>query len=381
MPARILAILVVFSPLLAPACQIPVFRYALERWIADNYELALFHNGSLSEEHLQLLEEGILHCNLNPVPIDVSKPDDPSLQVYGTAEVAPGQVVARLFFPPEARMKEPIWEGEFTGENLAKIVDSPVRQKFLKAVLSGESSVWILLESGEAAKDDALEKELRAHLDVAEEELEIPEGVAGRNELERVASGEVAMEDVLRSAIPLKIAFDIIRMPRGDPAEEVFEKILLAMSVRSAEGLEAEAVLFPVFGRGRILDGLPASKMEAELISLASTYICGACSCEVKRGNPGADLLLTADWSEVLEGSEMVIDKTLPPLEGAGALVIGTVPPAALGEAEKPAEPESDKKQPAKFGSPLLTNMMWVCGVLLVALMGVTIFMKRSSVR
>jgi hypothetical protein len=310
----------------------------------------------------------------------VSKPDDPSLQVYGTADVAPGQVVARLFFPPAARKKEPVWEGELSRENLAKIVDSPVRQKFLKAVLAGESSVWIMLESGDAARDDAIEKELRTHLDAAEGELEIPEGVAGRDELERVASGDVAMEDVLRSAIPLKIAFDIIRMPRGDPAEAVFEKILQAMSVRS-ESPAAEAVLFPVFGRGRILDGLPAAKMEAELISLASTYICGACSCEVKRGNPGADLLLTADWSEVLEGNEVIIDKTLPPLEGAGALVIAKAPPAAFAEAEKPAVPDSPKKPSSKFGSPLFTNMMWLVGVLLVALMAITIFMKRSSLR
>jgi hypothetical protein len=152
------------------------------------------------------------------------------------------------------------------------------------------------------------------------------------------------------------------------------------MSERS-EGGAAEAMLFPVFGRGRILDGLPASKMKAELISLASSYICGACSCEVKRGNPGADLLLTADWSEALEGSEVVIDKTLPPLEGAGALVIAKVlPAAALAEVEKPAAPDSPKKPAGKFGSPLLTNMMWVCGVLMVALVAVSIFVKRSSV-
>ena len=91
-----------------------------------------------------------------------------------------------------------------------------------------------------------------------------------------------------------------------------------------------------------------------------------------KRGNPGADLLLTADWSEVLEGSEVVIDKILPPLEGAGALVIAKVPLAALADVEKPA---------GKFGSPLLTNMMWRVGVLLAALVAITIFMKRSSVR
>jgi hypothetical protein len=90
---------------------------------------------------------------------------------------------------------------------------------------------------------------------------------------------------------------------------------------------------------------------------------------------------LGEEQQRMLEGSEVLIDKTLPPPEGAGALVIAKVPAAALADVEKPAATDSPKKPEAKFGSPLLTNMMWLVGVLLVALMAITIFMKRSSVR
>ena len=51
-------------------------------------------------------------------------------------------------------------------------------------------------------------------------------------------------------------------------------------------------------------------------------YITGACSCEVKKQNPGIDLLTRLDWIGAMEGSEIVLDKLLPPMEGV-ALVLG----------------------------------------------------------
>ena len=39
---------VAMMPAFAHACQIPVFRYALERWQATPYEVVIFHRGPLS---------------------------------------------------------------------------------------------------------------------------------------------------------------------------------------------------------------------------------------------------------------------------------------------------------------------------------------------
>ena len=58
------------------------------------------------------------------------------------------------------------------------------------------------------------------------EKIEIPEGVVGPGELDRVASGEVDVEDVLRSTIPLKISFDVIRIDSNDPNEKIFSRLL-----------------------------------------------------------------------------------------------------------------------------------------------------------
>ena len=41
----------------AIACNVPVFRYALERWPADPYELVILHEGELSQESLAQIKE------------------------------------------------------------------------------------------------------------------------------------------------------------------------------------------------------------------------------------------------------------------------------------------------------------------------------------
>ena len=43
--------------LTAIACNVPVFRYALERWEADPYEMVVFHREPLTAEQQALLAE------------------------------------------------------------------------------------------------------------------------------------------------------------------------------------------------------------------------------------------------------------------------------------------------------------------------------------
>ena len=55
-----------------------------------------------------------------------------------------------------------------------------------------------------------------------------------------------------------------------------------------------------VFGRDRALGAWAAEGFGDEQIDEACLFLLGACSCEVKRMNPGWDLLLNADWVESL---------------------------------------------------------------------------------
>ena len=54
-----LILLVLSAAALAPTCNIPVFRYALERWPADSYEVILFHRGPLTAAEQALADQRI----------------------------------------------------------------------------------------------------------------------------------------------------------------------------------------------------------------------------------------------------------------------------------------------------------------------------------
>ena len=66
------------------ACQVPVFRYALERWRPDPYEVFVIHDGNLTNEQVKNLtyfEESLVGpngpmVNLRMEAIDLSREND-----------------------------------------------------------------------------------------------------------------------------------------------------------------------------------------------------------------------------------------------------------------------------------------------------------------
>jgi hypothetical protein len=79
-------------------------------------------------------------------------------------------------------------------------------------------------------------------------------------------------------------------------------------------------MVFPVFGRGRALLPLVGAGITEANITAAAGFLTGACSCEVKALNPGFDLLLPADWDNLLM------------LTGDGAYIAGELPSSAEPE-------------------------------------------------
>ena len=51
-----IAFAIVLSATIAFACNVPVFRYALERWRPDLCEVIVFHDGKLSDQQEQKLQ-------------------------------------------------------------------------------------------------------------------------------------------------------------------------------------------------------------------------------------------------------------------------------------------------------------------------------------
>jgi hypothetical protein len=205
-------------------------------------------------------------------------------------------------FPSSSGIRQPVHSGPATAQSLAALIDSPARQDVTQRLSEGESAVWLLLESGDKAADDAAEKLLQERLDYLSSVMTLP-----KLDESDIANGLVSVPEE-----DLRLDFSILRVARTDAQESM----LVAMLLHSEVGLEDvvdEPMVFPVFGQGRALYALVGAGIRSETIDAAATFLIGKCSCQVKEQNPGVDLLMSADWAAAAKASP-VLDRDLPTL-------------------------------------------------------------------
>ena len=343
------------------ACQVPVFRFALERWEADSYSLVIVPG---SEGELSAAEGKVRAFLQSNVTANYKVQINP-----GNIGEAAGATM-ELFYPTRLAGSDvpAIWTGALTMENARALIDSPARREIVARLLNGESATWVLVESGEDEKDDFAASEIEKAFLKAEGELKIPDGVLTVEEARKDAQADGRdSDDVLRSPIPLKIAFSLIRISRDEPAESIFREMLLHMEDDLRE-FGDEPMVFPVFGRGRALEPLIGRGINSENVFEHASYFCGACSCEIKNQNPGVDLLIAANWEAAIAGSEVIVEKSLPPLVGIGALSDGGV----TGEG---AAVDIGSGPGFSFRSPWLVT---VGGVLLALGLGSILILRKN---
>ena len=280
-----------------------------------------------------------------------------------------------VYYPEDKLTYSPIWAGAASIRNANAIVDSPIRKEVMSRILKGDSAIWLMVESGNREEDDSAFKKMGEYLKIAEKELELPEGVIGAARArEALAAGQFIDEtNVLDSEIELKLAFSRLRMSRDSANEEPFLEMLLHME-SDLKDLKGQPMFFPIFGKGRALEPLIGEGIDKDNVLDYCSYITGACSCEVKKQNPGIDLLTRLDWIGAMEGSEIVLEKLLPPMEGVAVVLgqkerdqaesipieIDIVPEVVIGE------PEYTKKESSGTSLAWLFVIVGFVGVLLV---------------
>ena len=367
------------------ACQVPVFRYALERWKADDYHAVTIHQGALNEEQkkaLKVLEQAAdplfgNGANLSLRKIDLSSVSsvEPRWQSETSTFKPDDPPRIALYYPTSTGIQEPLWTGELTTANAQAIIDSPLRQKIKDELLSGTSNVWLLLQSGNEALDQETEGRLRQFLDQASKETKLPDGIIPLEKAHQLRSGPdegpIDMDDVLRSSVPLKIDFSTIAVSRNDPAEEIFISMLLKHSPRML-AITDQPIAIPIFGRGRVLEGMIGPDLTLENTLGASSYLCSACSCQVKEENPGLDMLMAVKWDEHMLGSLIIEERGLPPLEGTGEIIR---PGSAL-----PSSPNKQtvQTQEKRNGGSLSTGPIVTLSVLAILVFG-SFYLRRKS--
>jgi len=309
---------IVLCAAVANACNIPVFRFALERWKPDSCEVVVFHEGPLSgddENTVHELERASLakdgFANLNVIRCDLTNNNDQELsdlwltikKLMATQVAAKEKSEAKLPMLVARSLKGHgttinHWYGSLQEARTAGLVESPVRSELTKRLQAGDAIVWLVLKSSDDQKMSVVRDLLKTQCEELPNKVELPEGI-----------GLPGSE--LYSEVPLLLQFSVLEIDPGDPKEQYLVRQLKGFHANTVA--DDEPLIVPVFGRGRALEVIPASQLNADLIHDLTEFLCGACSCQVKEQNPGFDLLLSTNWNAALFGE----DSEGPPPEAA----------------------------------------------------------------
>lgn len=355
----------------ANACNVPVFRYALERWQNDIYHCMVFHRGDLSKDDQQRVDDLAKRStleggasNLEVTTIDLAKPFEPGLEEIWKSVPAD---VKTPFVVVQSRVGRDkirtVWQGTLAETDAAKLTTSPDRQEIVNRLLKGHSAVWVILPGKDELATENLVDLIETELNRLQDELPLPPGIG-------------APGSEVYSEIPLTLRFSVHVLKPGPEADILLPEIFKRIAPEAAAA--GQPLVAPIFGRGRVVDVIPGDKLDEQTVEDLSGFICGACSCQVKEQNPGFDLLTTVKWDERLFAPDVK-----PPVDAPlKQLAAELVPIAAGGSTElvsQPSLPALDSKTavPAEVTTRDSSTWLWWIAGLGVAAVLVPLFSNR----
>jgi hypothetical protein len=271
--------------------------------------------------------------------------------------------VLAIWYPEQMGKAQPVWTAKLAPDLVKSLAYSPMRQELAKSLINGESIVWIFVPSGNRAKDEPARALLQRELDTAlAAAAKMPYYVMSGSNTKKLTYG-----------------FPIRTLSRDDPEERRFLELLMRSEPDLYE-YEDEPMVFPVYGRGRLLGCLFGDYITAEKIQNIVAFLAGSCSCEVKALSPGVDLLMAAPWDLVVINS--YVDETpLPELTGVmpDAPAAPEASPAMETAAAVSFEPlvTTDREEPRRGKSILFTYGIALSGVVVVVAFASLIIQRR----
>jgi hypothetical protein len=286
-----------FSASVATACNIPVFRYALERWKSDEYEIVVYHAEKLSPkdeavvaklESASITQGGNTNANVVRVAVENEKNADRVAEWKSIAAKTKASLpYATVQLKTNAARTIDAWHGSIEEANSFDIVDSPVRREVAKRLLNGHSVVWLLLQSYDVTENKKMAELLKEQCHDLESFIKLPEGIG-------------APGSELYSEVPLLVKFSYIEIAANNPDERFLAHLIRNFHSEAVES--KQPLIAPIFGRGRLLEVIPSEEFTIDLMRDLSMFMSGACSCQVKDRNPGIDLLMNRNWEVELFG-------------------------------------------------------------------------------
>jgi len=282
----------------AVCCDTPVYRYAMYRWEPAAYLVLHVHTGTPDDSYTSV-EDAVEKlrsnrkraANIDLLTYDLKKNQQntylPPYIARTVQDIKPGSKPTYLVFSPKGAV---IHRGALSGTQLAQMVMSPRREQLVKSLTEGSTCVFLVLEIGDQQSDDAAVATLnKVFKDVDTGKISLAIDVPG------IAAQATEEEKKDKP----KHQFTIQRIGRGEADEQWLQKMLLAIEPDLPE--LKETMVFPVFGRGRVLPPYVGKGINYENMVDCLYHITGPCSCTEKAGNPGCDLLTNADWEAAAE--------------------------------------------------------------------------------
>ena len=293
------------------ACTKPVFRYALERWPAAPYRLAVLHRGPIDDAKRApldaLLPEGTYSFVVEHMDVEKELPKGLLRDVWA-ADPDPARLPLGVLLPPANVQIEQqvLWQGrvDTSGvEMLRRQLYGPLTQQLLRRLASGDTAVWILLKGSDEAENREARERLEKSLGELKDQLKLPH---------EQDPDDTVYDDDLAPGIPMRMNFSVLETDLKHPGDGLFKASLKVIAGELLEQPGPKVV--PVFARCRGLAVLHGDEIDPEVFEEICYFLVGPCSCRVKDLNPGFDLPAPFPWDWVLyEETELeTVMRSLP---------------------------------------------------------------------
>lgn len=338
---RIVAYLLVGVLLIpaAQACNVPVFRYALERWPADPHVASFRTNLPMDRAQLQPATDANLWCEFAREP-----------QTQDVRVVYPDIFVEW-------------YRGDYDEGLLTRLSDSPLRRALAQELLTGKAVAFVLLESSNAATNNAVCALLESRLELLKQEIEIPEILDYSDD---TGTAKPVGRDVT-GTIPTRLDFTVHRLGRDSAPEASFVRQLVGMDEQLRD--VTQPAIFAVFGRARCIPVF-GEALTADLIDELCWFLCSACSCRAKAMNPGIDLLFAVNWEEAIFSYPEPVVCVLP--DGRTYEIGGTQPVSRASTAREVPGPKARDQHGGSAGVLYLA-----AGAVLVLALCLVLFRRK----
>ncbi|NNE00099.1 MAG: hypothetical protein HKN47_22495 [Pirellulaceae bacterium] len=310
MPRILFPIAGLFVVALVHACNIPVFRYALERWRPDPCEIIVFHREPVTKSQHQTIGsletlaptyDGPTHLRVILSNVGGDQEPDHRELWQSLPDDAKSKAIHEPYTVVRCKVTQGrqvnVWHGRLSEVKALGITQSPARDEMSRRLLAGDSVVWLMIRSVNESKNARARDLLRSQFETLADKIELPEGVG--------LPGSELFADV-----PLLLKFSLLEIEASDAKEQFLIKLLTGMQQEAFAA--GEPLLVPVFGRGRALAVIPASDLNEHRMEDLTVFLSGACSCQVKEQNPGFDLLISTDWDTELFGADGEVPADTP---------------------------------------------------------------------